>query len=162
MLRRINRWVGFSCVRVLGVFAWLHWCISSTCIGSTGDSSPATPRVYFYLFNRRVEISHCRFFRCSAGFVLLPLWTTAPTLEFDFVGSSGVASTVELTLFKPMRRINRWLLFSCCQLCLTGLTDAFKFIFVGSTGELYRAFSNAVSACLLPRFVVFDPRVVLC
>ena len=33
--------------------------------------------------------------------VLEPLWTTAPRLEFDFVGSSGVLSPVEPTLFKP-------------------------------------------------------------
>ena len=33
--------------------------------------------------------------------VLLPLWTTAPMHEFDFVGSSGVLSPVEPTLFKP-------------------------------------------------------------
>ena len=37
--------------RVLGIFfglsAWLHRCISSTCMGSTGETSPAIPACYF-------------------------------------------------------------------------------------------------------------------
>ena len=36
--------------RVLGIFglsAWLHRCISSTCISSTGEASPAVPACYF-------------------------------------------------------------------------------------------------------------------
>jgi len=39
--------------------------------------------------------------------VLKSLWTTAPTLVLDFVGSSGALSPVESTLFKPGHRFNR-------------------------------------------------------
>ena len=87
-----------------------------------------TQSLWFRWFNRCIEIS-----------VLLPLWTTAPTPEVDFVGSSGVCTPVEPTLFKPLRRINRCVPFFCCRLCLTGLTDAYEFIYVGSTGDIYCA-----------------------
>ena len=41
--RRINRWVEVLAFRVFGLSAWLHRCISSICIGSTGEASPAIP-----------------------------------------------------------------------------------------------------------------------
>ena len=84
------------------------------------------------------EFSLHQFNRC-VEVILQSLWTTAPVIGFDFAGSSGVSTPVEPTLFKPIRRINRCLFFSCCRLCLTGLTDESKFTYVGLTGEVYLA-----------------------
>ena len=43
----------------------------------------------FCPFDRRIGFGERRFNRWVFGSVLLPLWTTAPALEFDFVGLIG-------------------------------------------------------------------------
>ena len=66
----------------------------------------------FCPFDRRIGFGERWFNRWVFDSVLLPLWTTAPVFKFEFIGSSGVAMSVEPTLLKPLHRFNRCQLFT--------------------------------------------------
>ena len=132
----------------------LSQCFSDCCLthltyefillltGFTGERFCAVT-VFARRLNRRGALCAHRFNRCSQV-CLSSLWTTAPTLAFNFVGLSGALSSY------------------CCRLYDVGLTDEFKSILVGSTGvyipccfplSRWHSFSDPFS---------FVPRIVLC
>ena len=104
-----NRWSGFcsdSRFRVSGV---LHrCCLWTLCYFIVGSSG-----VIIFAFTGALSVELFFIGSTSALWVRFRAALDDCTdVVFDFVGSSGVLTPVEPTLFKSERRINRWLSFA--------------------------------------------------
>ena len=98
--------------RVLGFFglsAWLHRYIGSTCIGSTGEASPAIPA--------------CCFARCTGVQKFVNVGSTSVTTPDDPAKSNLNAGAVVQGDYK-MNVVN------------AGETDATKNLYVGAMGQI--------------------------
>jgi len=50
-------------------------------------------------------------------FDLQSLWTTEPVFKFEFIGSSGIPTSVEPTLLKASASVQPVFASLCCRLC---------------------------------------------
>ena len=108
VIRVFSAWQGFLRVHWL-----ISWIFTFHCVGSTGAN----------VFAYTGALSFCLLIVGSTGALWVRLCVSLDNctdVGLDFVGSSGVTTPVELTLFKPIRRINRCLSFSCYRLCIIG------------------------------------------
>ena len=142
-MRVFSVWQGFLRVHRLN-----SWTFAFHCVGSTGANVFAYTGALSFWFLIVGSTGAC-------SIVLRPLWTTAPAMEIDFVGLTGVRWVILRSLWTTAPALGldfvgltSALFFSCWLFSLTGWTDVYKFIHVGSTGDTYCVVLLCCQLCL--------------